>query len=191
MTRHSFLQKYPGQVVANSSTSAIVTIREEKNMDINRKLNKNCVAEAFMSDIWVTVADSSRARIFKADSPTAPLEEIQTLAHPEARLHEGDLTTDRSGRDTNSTSGSHGFGSETETKDEEASRFASFVCNTLDVNQRKGSFNKLYIVAAPAFLGLLRKHRSNNVKQVVAEELSKNLCTMDVKTIRSHLPEYL
>lgn len=144
-----------------------------------------------MSDIWVTVADSSRARIFRTSSPSAPLEEIQTLAHPAARLHEGDLTTDRSGRDTNSTSGSHGFGTETEAKNEEAERFASLVCNTLESNHQKGSFGKLYIVAAPAFLGLLRKHRSNKVKQVIAEELPKNLCTMDAKTIRTHLPEYL
>ncbi len=144
-----------------------------------------------MSDIWVTVADSSRARIFKAESSSAPLEEIQTLAHPAARLHEGDLTTDRSGRDTNSTSGSHGFGTEAETKEQEADRFASLVCSTLEASHQKGSFDKLYIVAAPSFLGLLRKHRSNSVKQVVAEELSKNISTLDAKTIRSHLPEHL
>ena len=144
-----------------------------------------------MSDIWVTVAASRSARIFKAGSPSGPLVEIQTLAHPEARLHEGDLTSDRSGRDTNSTSGSHGFGTEDQAKEEEAVRFASYVCNTLDARHQKGSFDKLYIVAAPAFLGLLRKHRSNRVKQVVAEELSKNLATLDAKTIRSHLPEYL
>lgn len=144
-----------------------------------------------MSDIWVTVADSSRARIFKADSSSGPLEEIQTLAHPEARLHEGDLTTDRPGRDTNSTSGSHGLGTATEAKDEQAARFASLVCSTLEASHQKGSFNKLYIIAAPSFLGLLRKYRSSNVKQVLAEELSKNLAALDAKTIRSYLPEYL
>jgi len=144
-----------------------------------------------VSNTWVTVADSGRARIFKAVSPSGPLQEIQTLAHPEARLHEGDLTTDRSGRDTNSTSGSHGFGTATEAKDEEAERFASLVCSTLEAGHQKGNFNKLYIVAAPSFLGLLRKHRSNSVKPIIAEELSKNLTTLDATTIRSHLPEYL
>lgn len=163
-------------------------------MDVNQTEwlhQESRIQEAFMNDIWVTVADSSRARIFRADSSSAPLEEIQTLAHPEARLHEGDLTTDRSGRDTNSTSGSHGFGTAAETKEQEATRFASRVCGTLEASHQKGSFDKLYIVAPPSFLGLLRKHRSNRVKQVVADELSKNLCTLDAKTIRSHLPEYL
>lgn len=144
-----------------------------------------------MGNIWVTVADSSRARIFQAKSPSAPLEELTALSHPAARLHEGDLTTDRSGRDANGASGTHGLGTEDQAKEEEAARFAGLVCETLEASRKKGSFNKLYIVAAPAFLGLLRKHRSNSVKQIIAQELPKNISTLDVKAIRSHLPEYL
>lgn len=144
-----------------------------------------------MSNIWVAVADSSRARIFEADNPSAPLIEIQTLAHPESRLHEGDLTTDRSGRDTNNDNGSHGFGGENQAKEEEAVRFAGMVCSTLESGAKNGSFSKLYIISAPAFLGLLRKHRSTSVKNVLVDELPKNLATQDAKTIRSHLPAYL
>lgn len=144
-----------------------------------------------MSNIWVTVADSTRARIFEADSPSAPLVEIQTLTHPEARLHEGDLTTDRSGRDTNSDSSSHGLGGERQAKEEEAARFAGMVCSTLESGAKQGSFSKLYIISAPAFLGLLRKHRSTSVKNVLVDELAKNLATQDAKTIRAHLPAYL
>ena len=144
-----------------------------------------------MSNIWVAVADSCRARIFEAETPSAPLVEIQTLTHPQARLHEGDLTTDRSGRDTNSDKGSHGLGGEHQAKEEEAMRFANTVCGTLESGAKQGSFKKLYIISAPAFLGLLRKHRSTTVKQVVVEELPKNLATQDAETIRSHLPAYL
>ena len=46
---------------------------------------------------WVLVADNSRARIFSSDKPASVLQEIQDLTHPEARLHEGDLVTDRGG----------------------------------------------------------------------------------------------
>ena len=45
--------------------------------------------------IWVLVADNSRARIFSAEKPASDLQEIRDLTHPEARLHEGDLVTDR------------------------------------------------------------------------------------------------
>ena len=52
-----------------------------------------------MSNICVVVADSGRARVFTADSPAGPLNEIETLNNPEGRLHEGDLVSDRGGRD--------------------------------------------------------------------------------------------
>ncbi|MES9844878.1 MAG: host attachment protein, partial [Candidatus Sedimenticola sp. 6PFRAG5] len=51
-----------------------------------------------MSAAWIVVADTSRARIFSADKPASSLVEIQTLAHPESRLHEGDLVSDKAGR---------------------------------------------------------------------------------------------
>ena len=47
-----------------------------------------------MKRTWVLVADSCRARIFSADKSNGPISEIETLAHPEARLHERDITSD-------------------------------------------------------------------------------------------------
>jgi hypothetical protein len=52
-----------------------------------------------MSRIWVLVAESSRAKLFSAENRKAPLVEIGDFAHPEARLHEGDLVSDQSGSD--------------------------------------------------------------------------------------------
>ena len=36
--------------------------------------------------MMIVVADSARARIFTADSARSPLNEIETMAHPEARM---------------------------------------------------------------------------------------------------------
>ncbi|MCW8855424.1 MAG: host attachment protein, partial [Gammaproteobacteria bacterium] len=52
-----------------------------------------------MSTTWVVVADSSRARIFTAETSTSALQEIETLAHPEGRLHEQALSSDLPGKD--------------------------------------------------------------------------------------------
>ncbi len=139
---------------------------------------------------WVLVADNSRARIFSSDKPSSPLQEIQDLTHPEARLHEGDLVTDKSGRDRGAA-GAHGVGSDQTHKQDGADRFASHVCGELDAARNRGEYSKLYVVAAPAFLGLLRKHQSNPLKQMVAGEVDKNLSTQDPASIRRHLPEYL
>jgi protein required for attachment to host cells len=140
---------------------------------------------------WILVADASRARIFTADKARSPLNEIRTLTSPEARLHEGDLVTDKGGRDRNPGTGAHGFNSEDEHKHENAERFAAQVCQELEAARNTGDFRKLYVVAAPSFLGMLRRHQSSALKALVVGELDKNLATQDPTTIRKSLPDFL
>ncbi len=144
-----------------------------------------------MSTAWVVVADSSRARIFAAEKPISSLIEIQTLTHPESRLHQGDLVSDRPGRDRNSGAGSHDMGHESDAKEEEVQRFAAQVCDAVETARARGEFEKLYIVAAPSFLGLLRKQQNDALRKVVTAEISKNLSTKSPEDIRKSLPQYL
>jgi len=144
-----------------------------------------------MSSIWVVVADASRARFFSAEVPADPLQETQTLTHPASRLHEGDLVAERQGRDRNGASGGHEGGHEQEAKEEEANRFAIEVCGTLEAARVANRFYKLYVIASPNFLGLLRKHYSAPLKKEVTEEIAKNLTIHTPAEIRKALPEYL
>lgn len=140
---------------------------------------------------WILVADNSRARIFVAEKAKSPLQEIRTLAFPEARLHEGDLVTDKGGRDRAPGSGGHGFDGGDAHKHENADRFAAQVCAELESARNAGELRKLYVVAAPTFLGLLRQHQSHALSQLVAGEVDKNLSTQDPATIRGSLPEFI
>jgi len=144
-----------------------------------------------MSSIWVVVADASRARIFSAEKPNSALEEVQTLTHPASRLHEGDLVAERQGRERNPGVGGHEGGHEQEAKEEEANRFASEVNDALEAGRVANKFYKLYVIAAPSFLGLLRKLQSAPLKKLLAEEVSKNLTTQSPADIRKNLPDYL
>ena len=144
-----------------------------------------------MSATWIVVADASRARFFAVDRPAGPLSEIETLSNPHARLHEGDLVSDRGGRDRNGGGSLHGLKSGSSTKDELASRFAGEVCEHLEQGRRRGAFDKLYVVGAPTFLGLIRKHQSAKLRGLVGDEISKDLTTQAPERIRAQLPEYL
>ena len=144
-----------------------------------------------MAATWVVVADTSRARIFAAEKPASDLAEIDDLTHPEARLHEGDLISDRPGSGKNHASGSFSMGESGTYKDADAARFAHDVCERVETGRIQGEFQKLYVIAAPQFLGLLRKHQSSATRQMVAAEISKNLSASDAKFIRAHLPQYL
>ncbi len=145
-----------------------------------------------MSKIWVVAADQSRARIFSAETAIAPLEEIEALAHPAGRLHEGDLVSDKQGREHNAAGvGSHDMGHDSSARDGEADRFAAQVCDALEQARNRNRFEKLYVVAAPAFLGMLRKHQSAPLKKLIGKEVSKNLTTHDPEEIRKALPDFL
>jgi protein required for attachment to host cells len=141
-----------------------------------------------MSTIWVIVADSSRARIFSAEKPDSMLKEVQTLAHPEARMHEGDMVSDRSGRGRGI---GHDMGHESAAKEEENIQFAARLCETLESARIKGQLIRAYIVAEPRFLGMIRKHCSGALQNLIEAEIPKNLAAHSLDDIRSQLPARL
>jgi protein required for attachment to host cells len=140
---------------------------------------------------WILVADNSRARIFTADKAASPLREVRTLASPEARLHEGDLVSDRAGQDRNPSVSGHGLSDDHPHKHDIADRFATQVCAELESARNQGLFRKLYVIAAPAFLGMLRQHQSPALRQLIAAEIDKSLAGHDPATIRKALPDFL
>lgn len=145
-----------------------------------------------MTNIFVVVADSSRARILSAKKPADPLAEVTTLEHPEARLHERELTSDLPGRAFDSGGqGRHAMGSTVEPKQQESIRFAKEVSDYLEGVRNNGGIDKLYVVSAPAFLGQLREQFSKPLGDKISKTLNKNLVGHDLTDIRAALPQYL
>lgn len=145
-----------------------------------------------MNSIWVVVANNGSARIFNASSRTGPLNEIETLLHPEARLHEQELTSDTPGRAFDSVgAGRHPMGNDVDPKRQEAIKFCKYISGHLDRARAKGVFERLILVAAPAQLGLLRESMSTETRKRVVHALDKNLSRQSSKEIRQHLPEFL
>lgn len=132
-----------------------------------------------MNGIGVVVADEVRARVFSAQGLRGGLEEMATLTHPEARLHERDLVTDDPGQDVSP-------------RGREADRFAREVADWLQKAVNDGRFKHLVICAAPKMLGRLRRQLPDRVKTIVRLELDKDLSRVDdVARIRSRLPDPL
>lgn len=144
-----------------------------------------------MSNTWIVVADASRARFFTADKPASPINEIETLNNPEGRLHEGDIVSDRSGHVMSGSTGGHNLGVKGDAKQEAANRFAAEVCKHLEKGRTGNAFGKLYVMASPAFLGLLRKHQSDSLRGLISDEIAKDLTRETPDRIRAQLPEYL
>ena len=140
----------------------------------------------------IVVADSTRARIFTTATAHSPLSEIETMLHPESRVHDRAITSDLPGKvKGRDGSGGHAFEDKTDLKKHEHAEFARQVAEYVDAAQNEHNFSKLLLVAAPAFLGELRKYLSAETSTKIVIELDKNLTQHSVDDIRKHLPEFL
>ncbi len=145
-----------------------------------------------MAISWVLAADSSYAKILKADNRVGPLVPIEELEHPESRMKDTELYSDQPGRAFDrGGQGRHAMENEVDAKKEESIRFARALCEKLRQAANDKAFDKLYIVAAPAFLGELRDCMDAHVKSLVAGEVAKDVVKQSPEEIREKLPDFL
>ena len=145
-----------------------------------------------MEKIWVVVADHVRARVFEAHSAHGELAEIEDLVHPQGRMHANEMASDSPGVTQDRFGhGTHGMGHAVEPKEEEAIRFAKEICDALEQACESGRFDRLYVAAAPRFLGDLRRRMDVAVRRRLAGEVSLELTRQTKEDIRAHLPEFL
>ena len=138
--------------------------------------------------IWVLTADASRARLFATKSSNSALEELESFAHAESRLHDRDLTSDLPGRAFDSHgSGRHAMEQRVDPKDEQAIRFAAKLTAYLEDGRVKHRYDRLYVAAPPAFLGVLRDHYGQ-IAPLVAGEIDKHLTQCTPAELRAYLP---
>lgn len=142
--------------------------------------------------VWVLAADSSRARLFQASSRTGSISEVEDMVHPASRLKEQGLVTDRAGRDVApGGGGGHSMGREHDAEREELERFAREVGGKLCAARKAGRYERLHVLAAPRFLGALRKHLDAETRAALVSEQDANVTSEDVSAIRARLPKRL
>lgn len=141
---------------------------------------------------WVVVADSARARIFGTNARRGELTELEAMYHPESRMRDRDLKADRPGRLYSMQGEFRTTAEQTPARRLEADRFAQNIAEYLDKNYYERKFERLVLVAAPGFLGMLRSRLSDRLRKAMANELDKDLSNLEKpREIRKRLPEYL
>jgi len=137
---------------------------------------------------WVVVADAARARVFDVDGKTKAIAEVMDLSHPASLQHASEMASDAPGMSSVKGMPSK-FGMEeiVSPKEEEAIRFAKQVAEALQ--HGLADYEHLYLIAAPHFLGLLRKDLDKAVQAKVVKEIDKDLTKHTVEDIRAHVPE--
>ncbi|MCJ7452947.1 MAG: host attachment protein [Steroidobacteraceae bacterium] len=145
-----------------------------------------------MGKIWILAANSGNATFFTADSPTAPLTELASFDNPEARTKQMDLTSDCPGRSFDSHGeGRHAMAVEVEPKQQEQIRCAKLIADRLEQGRVDNAFERLVVLAAPMFLGLLRANFGAPLSALVSLEMDKDSTALWPEELRARLPERL
>jgi len=145
-----------------------------------------------MQTTWILTADNAEAVIYTSSGGKNDLSEHKRFSHTASRLHDRELTSDLPGRAYDSSGqGRHAMEQQLDPKKHEAMLFAKDLADFLHHACTTGSCDKLYVAAAPAFLGILREHYSKPVKAALVQELDANLVSQSAADMRSHFPEYL
>ena len=145
-----------------------------------------------MSVIRVLVANRSEAVLYGAEDRKGVLRELRRFEHTEARAHDRDLTSDLPGRAFDSNgSGRHKMEPTTDPKRHEALVFARELVDYLRAGRLGGEYERLYIVAPPAFLGMLREQYDKGIEQVLSGEIDGDLVALRPEEVRKRLPDFL
>jgi protein required for attachment to host cells len=137
---------------------------------------------------WILVADRSRALILHAlPQNLGPYPTLASFAHPEGRLRSQDRDSDTSGR----VSLPGGIRSTVEPHEDswhvEARRFAKDLADVLQNDRQNGRFDRLFVVAPPAFLGVLREALPGTVRKTIAAEIAEELLSLPAAEWQSRL----
>lgn len=148
-----------------------------------------------MDTTWIVSADSGRARIFAETAPNQPLQEIEDIVNTVARLRTLETLSDKMAPLAAGKS-AHGSGAATPTKqfepqqtpeEREADLFAKDIVDYLLRGRQQGRYDKLALVAAPGFLGALRKYLDPQLKPLLSYEINKDYTHSNAQQLRGQI----
>lgn len=128
-----------------------------------------------MSETWIVVADRATARIFDPDGPKGRWAMLHEFVHLPARERNQKLRGNRPDQIQHTEEKIYRGGLQpTSLAQIEEDRFAKELCDFLERSYMATAYRSLALVAAPSFLGSLRRHLKHWLREKVTLELDKD-----------------
>lgn len=138
---------------------------------------------------WILIAHRSGARLFQKEGSEPP-HELWSLDHPDGRLMNKEIDTDRPGRMGERTSTGHSSMKHEQTSKEHlAEAFAKDIAMRLDLARSGHLFTELVLVAEASFLGLIKSNLTAPTLAKVTRTFSKDLAHVPALELKAHLLE--
>jgi protein required for attachment to host cells len=140
-----------------------------------------------MDNTWVLVANASEARLFATERLGQDMTIIKDFSHPESRAKGTTLASDRPGASKGRGLNTGTRGDPDDPKDFEAERFASELANELDKGRAENAYRRLVLVATPHFQGLLKSHLTDHTRNMVVDNINKDLTACNISELPMRL----
>jgi protein required for attachment to host cells len=138
---------------------------------------------------WVVVADGARARIFEAHRKAPGLRAVLPYELTGSRLRNRDHLSDRAGQTHQSGGyGAPSMGTHVDPVEHEHELLAREVAHVLAHGRHEHRVDSIVLVAAPAFLGLLRKAIDPQTRALVIAEDDRDLSRLPEHELEGRVP---
>ena len=141
-----------------------------------------------MAITWILVANASLARLYANLGPKQGLKLIKELVHPESRMKNAELSSDKAGSfQVSSDSGRGSREQQTPPKLNAARNFAHALAKELYLGRSRNEFARAILVAPPAFMGMLNATLDGPTAHMVSDRLEKDYTKTREPDLCGHL----
>lgn len=127
---------------------------------------------------WVVTTDSNTCRIYQYRRKPAQLDLLKELQHPENKLRDIDLTSDKPGHYKSSNNAHGAYSQQSDPKEIQIENFSREIAKELDHGRTIHAYDNLIIIALPHMKGLLFQHINKHIKDLVAHSIEKDLINL-------------
>jgi protein required for attachment to host cells len=146
-----------------------------------------------MPTTWVVVAHRAGARIYENHGPGKGLKMVQEIPHPEGRLQNQEINTDRPGRafDSGGPGSRHGMSEQVSATEHVADVWAKHLAETLETARTQNRFERLVLVAEPGFLGVLQHTLRKPTSDLLVGTVKKDLAHAGHQDVAAQVGEVI
>jgi protein required for attachment to host cells len=116
---------------------------------------------------------------------------IKEIKHPENKLRDTDLTSDKPGHYGTSSSARGAYSQPTDPKEIKIEDFSRIIAKELDNDRNTNAYGKLIVIAPPHMKGLLSHHINKHVKELVTHTIEKDLFHLNEHELLEFLHEHI
>ncbi len=141
-----------------------------------------------MDAIWIVVANQAEACIYRANQRGEELTVVDEFVHEAGKAHFHELVSDAPGRvHDRQGKARHSMEADVGVQQDSIRKFAKRIIDYLAAAGDKNKYRRMILVAAPGFLGVIRKHLHPHLAERIALEIPKDMVGRSVDQLQALL----